>query len=212
MQRDFNQQVWNETLQKDAERIIQWAINEDTDVDGDLTSQALIPPEMMGKAAVVARESGVVCGLVFVEMILQKVDSKLHWQGILKDGEFVFPGEKLGIVTGPVLSMLTAERLLLNMVGRLSGIASLTRDYLQEIGESHVRLYDTRKTTLGWRRLEKYAVHCGGGYNHRSGLYDAILIKDNHLAFVGEYHVSPADAVRKARDWLAKRFFPPFPI
>jgi nicotinate-nucleotide pyrophosphorylase (carboxylating) len=100
--------------------------------------------------------------------------------------------------------MLTCERPMLNLLGRLSGIATLTRQYVRKIEGTRARIYDTRKTTPGWRRLEKYAVRCGGGYNHRTGLYDAILIKDNHLALASEENVSPADAVRKARDFLAQ--------
>ena len=94
----------------------------------------------------------------------------------------VVPGDVIGIIAGPVRTMLTAERILLNMLGHLSGIATLTRAYVREIAGTGAHLYDTRKTTLGWRYLEKYAVRCGGGRNHRTGLFDAILIKDNHPA------------------------------
>ena len=102
--------------------------------------------------------------------------------------------------------MLTAERLLLNLVGRLSGVATLASQYVEAIKGTKARVYDTRKTTLGWRRLEKYAVRCGGACNHRSGLYDAILIKDNHLAFGGISDFGPAEAVRRARTFLEKHY------
>jgi nicotinate-nucleotide pyrophosphorylase (carboxylating) len=100
--------------------------------------------------------------------------------------------------------MLTCERPLLNLIGRLCGIATLTREYVRRVEGTAARIYDTRKTTLGWRRLEKYAVHCGGGRNHRTGLFDAILIKDNHLALSAEKNLSPAGAVQAARNFLAQ--------
>jgi nicotinate-nucleotide pyrophosphorylase (carboxylating) len=100
--------------------------------------------------------------------------------------------------------MLTCERPILNLIGRLSGIATLTRDYVRRVEGTAARIYDTRKTTPGWRRLEKYAVHCGGGHNHRTGLFDAILIKDNHLALAAEKNLTPAAAVQAARNFLAQ--------
>ena len=118
------------------------------------------------------------------------------------DGEAVAPGEAIGVLTGPVREMLTAERLLLNLMGRLCGIATLTARYVEAVEGTGAKIYDTRKTTLGWRYLEKYAVHCGGARNHRSGLYDAVLIKDNHLAFTGEKGLTPADAVRRAKEYV----------
>jgi nicotinate-nucleotide pyrophosphorylase (carboxylating) len=136
------------------------------------------------------------------------IDSRLGWEPLLRDGDTI--GEKntpLGTITGPVVSILAAERKILNLIGRLCGIATLTKCYINEIAGTKVKVYDTRKTLLGWRRLEKYAVQCGGGKSHRTGLFDAILIKDNHLAFGvsddagadGRY--TPAQAVRKAREW-----------
>jgi len=117
----------------------------------------------------------------------------------------VAPGETLATLAGPARSLLTAERILLNLVGRLSGIATLTRAYVDAVRGTRARIYDTRKTTPGWRRLEKYAVRCGGGSNHRLGLFDAILIKDNHLALArqsaGTGHLTPRQAVRQARDF-----------
>ncbi|MCF0234605.1 MAG: carboxylating nicotinate-nucleotide diphosphorylase [Thermoguttaceae bacterium] len=188
------------------EKIIALAIREDSGDAGDLTSLALIPDDVPGRAAVVSRENGVVSGLVFAADLLAMIDSRLSWEGCVGDGERVAPGTRVGVISGPTLSMLTAERLLLNLVGRLSGIASATRKYVDEIAGLKARVYDTRKTTLGWRRLEKYAVKCGGGRNHRSGLYDAILIKDNHLAFGGISDFGPAEAVRRARKYLETRF------
>jgi nicotinate-nucleotide pyrophosphorylase (carboxylating) len=115
----------------------------------------------------------------------------------------------LATITGAARDLLTSERIVLNLLGRLSGIATLTRQYVDQIAGTKARIHDTRKTTPGWRRLEKYAVHCGGGHNHRTGLFDAILIKDNHLAFGREQQseaaFSPAAAIRKARAFLAQQ-------
>ena len=204
--RDFNQTVYNDSLRADMRSIIELAIREDSGELGDLTSLALIPAAAPGRAAVVAREHGVVAGLVFAQELLQMIDPALIWEPAVKDGDVVERGDKLGVVSGPTLSMLTAERLLLNLVGRLSGVATLARRYVDAIAGTKARIYDTRKTTLGWRRLEKYAVRCGGARNHRSGLYDAILIKDNHLAFGGVSDFGPGEAVRRARKFLQERF------
>lgn len=204
--RDFNQTVYNDSLRADMRSIIELAIREDSGELGDLTSLALIPAAAPGRAAVVARERGVVAGLVFAQELLQMIDPALIWEPAVKDGDVVERGDKLGVVSGPTLSMLTAERLLLNLVGRLSGVATLARRYVDAIAGTKARIYDTRKTTLGWRRLEKYAVRCGGARNHRSGLYDAILIKDNHLAFGGVSDFGPGEAVRRARKYLQERF------
>jgi nicotinate-nucleotide pyrophosphorylase (carboxylating) len=110
----------------------------------------------------------------------------------------------LAELAGSARDILTCERPLLNLLGRLSGIATLTRLYVELIADTKARIFDTRKTTLGWRRLEKYAVRCGGGRNHRSGLYDGILIKDNHLALAAEQGLTPADAVRHAREFAGR--------
>ncbi len=204
--KDFNQTVYNEDLSRDMEALIAIAIREDSQTDGDLTSLALIPDDVPGRAAVVAREAGVVAGLVFAERLVKMVDERLNWEGCVDDGTSVQRGDRLGVVSGPTLSMLTAERLLLNLVGRLSGVATAARRYVDAIAGLNANIYDTRKTTLGWRRLEKYAVRCGGARNHRSGLYDAILIKDNHLAFGGITDFGPGEAVRRARKYLETRF------
>jgi nicotinate-nucleotide pyrophosphorylase (carboxylating) len=123
------------------------------------------------------------------------------------DGDVISAGQTLATLSGPARSLLTSERILLNLIGRLSGIATLARKYVDAVAGTNARIYDTRKTTPGWRRLEKYAVHCGGAHNHRTGLFDAILIKDNHLALAaqaqGTGHLTAAEAVRRARDFVA---------
>lgn len=212
MKKEFSQQVWNFELESDLKQLIQTAIWEDGRDQGDLTSSALIPADIRGKASVIAREEGVAAGLVAAKTLLKEVDPKLDWLSIAHDSDLLKKGDKLGEIVGPVQCMLTAERLLLNLVGRLSGIASLTQKYVQAIKGTNARIYDTRKTTLGWRRLEKYAVRCGGGNNHRSGLFDAVLIKDNHLAFGNSTNFNPAQAVQKAKSYLNQCFVDKVPI
>ena len=204
--RDFHQTVYNDALHNDMRALVSLAIREDNDVDGDITSKSLIPESAPGRAAVVARGKGVAAGLVFAQELLQMVDARLTWEGVANDGDLLEKGSVLGYVAGPTLAMLTAERLLLNLVGRLSGVATLARQYVDAIAGTKAHIYDTRKTTLGWRRLEKYAVRCGGARNHRYGLYDAVLIKDNHLAFGGISDFGPAEAVRRSRKYLLETF------
>lgn len=206
MKRDFVQHPWGEAAENEARRIIGEALREDLSSEGDITSLALIDADRPGRAAVVSREEGVLAGEPIAAMVLEAVDKRLRWSSAKRDGQPLAPGQTLGVITGPVRSMLTAERPILNIIGRLSGIATLTARYAAEVAGTPARVYDTRKTTPGWRFLEKYAVHCGGGQNHRTGLFDAMLIKDNHLASVGGQGLTPADAVRRGRAWLRERF------
>ena len=208
MERDFDQIVWDEQLSDDVRKLLALAISEDLGASGDITTQALVPEHTSGQAVMHSRQVGVIAGLVAIPTIVAIIDSRLNWEPILRDGDVIDEGHTpLGMMSGPVASILTAERKILNLVARLCGIATLTNCYINEIAGTNARIYDTRKTTLGWRRLEKYAVKCGGGNSHRTGLFDAILIKDNHLAFGlsneagtrGRY--SPAQAIRKARVW-----------
>jgi len=125
---------------------------------------------------------------------------------VIDDGEFVEAGTVIGHLSGSVRAVLQIERVILNVLGRLSGVATATRQLVETIQETSCRIYDTRKTVPGWRLLDKYAVRCGGGFNHRIGLYDAILIKDNHLAAIQENGLSPADAVHRSRKFIFKTF------
>ena len=205
--KDFRQHTGTDPrLLGEVEDLLRLAIREDNDIRGDITSAALIPESVPGAAGGAAREEGVVAGNAVAPAILKAVDPALEWKPALADGTPVMPGGKIGTIAGPVRTMLTAERLLLNMLGRLSGIATLTRAYVGEVAGTGARVYDTRKTTLGWRYLEKYAVHCGGGCNHRTGLFDAILIKDNHLAFSQTEGLSPAEAVQRSKAYVAGHF------
>jgi nicotinate-nucleotide pyrophosphorylase (carboxylating) len=224
MTREFQQTTWDDSLGRDWQAILRLAIAEDLGRDGDCTTRALIDEGVVGRAAVVARRPGVVAGLSGVEPTLAAIEdqlgdcpdfrstkmglspcrARLRWLPQITDGLPVEQGTCAGIIDGPARGLLAAERILLNLLGRLSGIATLTRQYVAAIAGTKARIYDTRKTTPGWRRLEKYAVRCGGGSNHRSGLFDAVLIKDNHLALgarsaAGQLHYSPAEAVARAR-------------
>jgi nicotinate-nucleotide pyrophosphorylase (carboxylating) len=200
------QNLWTNELAANCRQLIDLAIAEDLGDGADLTTVALVSPAMLGTANVVARERGCVCGLPVAEQVLAAFDPYLRISAKVTDGELVEPGTVLAQVTGPARSLLTAERTLLNFVGKLSGIASATLRYAAAIAHTRAKVLDTRKTTPGYRLLEKYAVACGGGANHRMGLFDAVLIKDNHLALgaqsLGVEHFSPAQAVAKARQFL----------
>jgi nicotinate-nucleotide pyrophosphorylase (carboxylating) len=165
----------------------------------------LVPEAAQGRAVVVARRAGIVAGLPAARLVLEEYDRRIVWTELLAEGARVAAGDRLATLEGPARSLLTAERPMLNMLGHLSGIATLTGEYVAAVAGTRARIYDTRKTMPGWRLLEKYAVRQGGGINHRRGLFDGILIKDNHLAFAaGQAQCSPADAVRRARELIAQ--------
>lgn len=168
-----------------ADALIRLALAEDLGTTGDRTSLATIPEATQAKAAFVARSPGVVAGLPVAARVCQAVDTGLLFTPHVPDGTVTASGTLLATVTGPLRAMLTAERTALNFLQRLSGVASLTRRYTDAAGGFRAKVLDTRKTTPGWRALEKYAVRAGGGTNHRIGLYDGILIKDNHIAGLG---------------------------
>jgi nicotinate-nucleotide pyrophosphorylase (carboxylating) len=196
----------NDSL-SDFVQLLELALFEDVGTHGDLTSLALVPATAQGSATIVARTAGILAGVPLIPKILSAVDSKLVWNSALEDSAKLTSGVIVGTIHGPAQGLLTAERTVLNFLGRLSGIATLTRLYVDAVCGTKANIYDTRKTTPGWRLLEKYAVRCGGGKNHRTGLYDAILIKDNHLA-LGHSECesfSPAEAVKRAKDFLLKR-------
>ncbi len=164
--------------------IIKMAIEEDLG-QGDLTSELFFKDNTITKANVISREEIIVCGMPIVREILKCYDKKLKLKVHVGDGRVAHVGCKIATIEGPLCSMLSAERVMLNFLQKLSGIATTTDKYVQAVKGTKAKIYDTRKTTPGWRILEKYAVRCGGGYNHRLGLYDGILIKDNHLAQLG---------------------------
>jgi nicotinate-nucleotide pyrophosphorylase (carboxylating) len=180
--------------------IIDAALAEDVG-PGDITTRATVPPERMGSALMVAREDLVACGLSIAAAVFSRLSADVRSHALVADGQKVMAGQTLLRAEGPVTAMLTGERVALNLVQRLSGVASLTRQFVEAVRDTSAIILDTRKTTPGLRRLEKYAVRCGGGRNHRHGLYDAILIKDNHLAALdGLPPDSVTVAVQRARD------------
>ncbi len=148
---------------------------------GDITTEATIPRDASAKAVIHVKESGIVAGLPIAKLVFEMVDPTLVFMPKLEDGQRVQRGDVLAEVEGSIHSLLTGERLALNLMQRLSGIATKTRAFVDALGGLPVRLVDTRKTTPGHRLLEKYAVRVGGGANHRFGLYDAVMIKDNHI-------------------------------
>ncbi len=186
--------------------ILELAMLEDLGPTGDCTTNALVPADALGSASIVARCAGVLSGESAIGAAIARFNSDLKWTTAAQDGRTIGARQSIGTLEGPAAAILAAERPLLNLLGRLSGIASLTRRYVDLIAGTRANIYDTRKTTPGWRSLEKYAVRCGGGRNHRAGLYEAVLIKDNHLAFWARTGCSPAEAVREARQYFAERF------
>jgi nicotinate-nucleotide pyrophosphorylase (carboxylating) len=181
-------------------RLVQWALDEDLGAAGDLTSQYVIPANQHGRAVFRSRAAGVIAGLPALNLVFAAIDIRLALQIKSEDSKLVEPGTRLAMVSGPLRSLLAGERVALNFLQRLSGVATRTRDYVEAIKGYSCRILDTRKSTPGWRLLEKYAVRCGGGHNHRMGLYDAILIKDNHLAPFGAGPAAIQQAVRMARE------------
>ena len=177
------------------EPVVRMALAEDLGRAGDVTAMACIPADARMKAGFVARKAGVLAGIDCVRLAVLAMDPKASVDLRLEDGDAFEAGAVLAVVEAEARAFLSAERTALNLVGRLSGVATLTRAYVQAVAGTKARIADTRKTTPGLRALEKHAVACGGGINHRFGLDDAILIKDNHVAVCG----GVAEAVRRAR-------------
>jgi len=170
---------------KQVRPLIRMAMEEDLG-SGDVTTNLLFRDGTMAEARIVSREEIVVAGLPVIEEILRQYDERLKMTPHFRDGQSAHVGNKLATIRGPLRSMLSVERVMLNFLQRLSGIATTTSRYVRAVKGTKAKIYDTRKTLPGWRLLEKYAVRCGGGYNHRLGLYDGVLIKDNHLAELGK--------------------------
>lgn len=183
----------------DARSLVVLARDEDLRDGQDLTTNAFVAPDRRGAADFVAREAGIVCGLPIGPLVREAFDASFEWSPAVEDGATIAAGDRLATISGPARELLTCERTLLNFIGRLSGVATLASQYAKLVRGTKARVYDTRKTTPGWRRLEKYAVACGGATNHRTGLYDAVLIKDNHLAFAADHGMPLDAAIRKAK-------------
>jgi nicotinate-nucleotide pyrophosphorylase (carboxylating) len=184
---------------EELQRLVEAALAEDVGA-GDLTTQATVPAGCQARGHIVARERLVVAGLRVAEAVFGLLSPSLQTRRAAGDGQWVQPGDTLLHLAGPAAALLTGERVALNFLQRLSGIATLTRLYVEAVAGTPAVILDTRKTTPGLRRLEKYAVTCGGGRNHRAGLFDAVLIKDNHLVVLRQEPPNPiAAAVRRAR-------------
>ena len=167
-----------------VERVVYAALAEDVGA-GDVTTEATIEADAVGTAELILKEGGIVCGLAAAEAVFRALDPDLRFEALVEDGTPVERLTVVAVVSGPLRAILTGERVALNFLGRLSGIGTLTRRYVDAVAGTGVAILDTRKTTPGLRLLEKHAVVCGGGRNHRFGLDDAVLVKDNHLAAVG---------------------------
>ena len=204
MANDFLQRDWDLELEDDLRQLIRLGIREDLRHEHDWTTLAVIPADATGKASVVARDTGVIAGLKTIDVILDETNVAGSCSIQCADGQTVTSGQAIVVIKASARELLTIERLILNFIGRLSGIATLTAQYVSRV-EGRCRVYDTRKTTPGWRRLEKYAVRCGGGMNHRIGLHDAIMIKDNHLAISNSASVdlTMRQAIEMARNTAA---------
>lgn len=165
--------------------------------DGDHTTLSTIPADAMGRSRLIIKEEGIVSGVEIARKVLDKVDPSIRMNVMIEDGAHVKPGDIVFTAEGPVRSLLIAERTMLNIMQRMSGVATMTARYQDRLKGLHTRVLDTRKTTPGMRMLEKEAVACGGGTNHRIGLFDMILIKDNHIDFAGGIE----KAIKRANDY-----------
>ena len=179
-------------------RLVEYALDEDLG-RGDVTSDLLVPADVEARAVVKSRAAGVVAGLEVAALVFAVADPHTTFTPLTADGSRIARDQDLAVVSGTARQMLRGERVALNFLQRLSGVASLTAKYVDAIQGSRARIVDTRKTTPGLRALERYAVRAGGGFNHRRDLSDAMLIKDNHLAAIAARKLSLVDAVKRAR-------------
>lgn len=200
----------NETIE-DAIKLIESSLTEDTgsaDLTSgiDCTTDSIVPHDSTASAAFVSRKAGIVSGVEVAKLVAQKYAPTVELKQMITDGEAVEPKQTIATLSGLAHDILTIERTCLNFMCRLSGISTLTREFVDRVAGTKAQVLDTRKTTPGWRRLEKYAVACGGGTNHRMGLYDAVMLKDNHLAFFRSQVETDDSVIPKAlaqsRAWI----------
>ena len=187
------------TKEELTDLILDLAFKEDIG-DGDHTTLSTIPADAMGRSRLIIKENGILAGVEIAEKVLHKVDPSIKMEVFIKDGADVKKGDIAFTAEGPVRSLLVAERTMLNIMQRMSGVATMTRRYQDALKGLHTRVLDTRKTTPGMRMLEKEAVKIGGGTNHRIGLFDMILIKDNHIDFAGGIEKAISRAVEYCRE------------
>ena len=185
-----------------TQHLITIALKEDIS-SGDITTDNLIDPDLDGKGVIIAKEPFVIAGLDVAGQVFKHLNANVRFIPLYRDGDFVKQGDTIATVEGNLRALLSGERTALNFLQRLSGIATCVRSYVDELKNKRVRLVDTRKTTPGWRVLEKYAVKVGGAHNHRMGLYDGVLIKDNHIAACGGIHQA-IDRIRTRVSHLVK--------
>jgi nicotinate-nucleotide pyrophosphorylase (carboxylating) len=178
-----------------ALRLIDLALAEDRG-SGDWTTRWIVPARARARATIVAKSSGVMAGLALASAVFLRLDPRVEFEAACSDGYRVEPGQHVATVSGPARAVLTGERTALNFLQRLSGIASTTRRFVDAVKGTRTRILDTRKTTPAWRALEKAAVRAGGGENHRAGLFDMVLIKENHALVAG----GVAEAIRRVQD------------
>lgn len=191
-------------VEEEIQLAVQKALEEDVGT-GDATTLSVIPEGAKALAEMRAREDLVLCGIDFVRTTFEQVDKNLSVRLLRKDGDAMEAGDSLAQIQGSASAILTAERTALNFIQRLSGVATLTRRYVERIKGTGVQLLDTRKTTPGWRHFEKYGVACGGATNHRVGLYDMVMIKDNHLATLGSDATQTIpQAIQRAKSMFPK--------
>ena len=176
------------------------SINEDVG-EGDHSSKACIPENATGKAKLLIKEAGILAGIRIAKEVFANIDKKLEIEILINDGAKIFPGDVAFIISGNQQSILRSERLVLNIIQRMSGIATRTREYVDQLSGLHSKILDTRKTTPGMRFAEKEAVRIGGGQNHRMGLYDMIMLKDNHIDYAGGIK----NAIERTNDYLKKK-------
>lgn len=189
-----------EIKKEDLLTFIRRALEEDVR-DGDHTSLSTVPETAIGKARLLVKDTGILAGVGLAELIFKTVDPRLSTEVLMKDGDAIRPGDIVMYVEGPDRSILTAERLVLNCMQRMSGIATVTHAIVEKLAGTRCKVLDTRKTTPGIRLLEKWAVKIGGGVNHRFGLFDMILIKDNHVDYAGGIK----NALTAAQDYVKKQ-------
>jgi len=181
-----------------AQALVQSALEEDLGA-GDITSDSAIPEGLKASARLIVREEGIIAGLPLVSCVYEALDPQTSFAPAISDGAHATHGTSLGILTGSARAIFAGERTSLNFLQRLSGIATLTRRFVQEVSGTGTSILDTRKTTPGWRYLEKYAIRVGGGVNHRMGLYDQVLLKDNHIkALAASLGLKAAEAIAQA--------------
>jgi nicotinate-nucleotide pyrophosphorylase (carboxylating) len=184
------------------DKLIELALREDLG-KGDVTSEVLINENLKGKGVILAKEDGVLAGVEIARLVFKAIDPEIDFESLIKDGEKIRNESKVAQIEGKVKSILAGERTALNFLQRLSGVATLTSEFVKEVKGTKAKILDTRKTTPGFRALEKYAVKLGGGKNHRMGLYDRILIKDNHIRACGGIDA----AIRRVKENLKNEAF-----